>query len=133
MSTLPSEKTPLNQHSLREIESWLFDLGAEKCLEDPCLWRWTSSKGLAKIYGASLKALGINVTTSLPHEDGKSSYKSDVNDFGGTSECIAEQCDIFEYHNNMGDTLIGHPNNHAWKSWYDKFLKPHLIKIGMIK
>jgi hypothetical protein len=61
------------------------------------------------------------------------SYKSDVNDFGGTSECIAEQCDIFEYHNNMGDILIGHPNNHAWKSWYDKFLKPHLIKIGMIK
>ncbi len=50
MSTLPSEKTPLNQHSLREIESWLINLGAEKCLDDPCLWEWTSSQGLAQIF-----------------------------------------------------------------------------------
>ena len=50
MSKLPSEKTPLNQHSLREIELWLCALGAEKYFDDPCTWTWTCSKGSAEIF-----------------------------------------------------------------------------------
>ena len=49
MSNLPSEQTPLNQHSLREIEWWLETMGAEKCDDNPCLWKWSPNKGLAEI------------------------------------------------------------------------------------
>ena len=42
MSNLPSPQTPLNQHSLAELELWLINLGAEKCTHNPCLWRWNN-------------------------------------------------------------------------------------------
>ena len=40
MLNLPSPETPLNQHSLGALELWLTNLGAVKCTENPCLWRW---------------------------------------------------------------------------------------------
>ena len=40
MSSLPPEQTPLNQHSLRSLESWLTGLGALRTAHDPCLWEW---------------------------------------------------------------------------------------------
>ena len=49
MSILPPVKTPLNQHSLRQLESWLMSLGAEKCINNPCLWEWITSQGSAQI------------------------------------------------------------------------------------
>ncbi len=42
MLNLPSPDTPLNQHSLGALELWLMNLGAEKCTENPCLWRWNN-------------------------------------------------------------------------------------------
>jgi len=60
------------------------------------------------------------------------SYKSDVNDFGGTTECVSEQCDIFAYHHDMDGVLISHPNHHAWKDWFDNYLHLHLKNKGMI-
>ncbi len=42
MSTLPTPETPLNQHSLPALELWLMNLGAEKCTQNPCLWRWNN-------------------------------------------------------------------------------------------
>ena len=38
MSALPSDQTPLNQHSLRALEQWLRELGAEPVPENPCRW-----------------------------------------------------------------------------------------------
>ncbi len=38
MSILPPPSTPLNQHSLEALETWLNDLGAQKSDSDPCLW-----------------------------------------------------------------------------------------------
>ncbi len=49
MSILPSAKTPLDQHSLRELEWWLTSLGAEQCIEDRCLWKWSTNQGPAQI------------------------------------------------------------------------------------
>ena len=39
MQKLPSVKTPLNQHSLFALETWLCEIGAIKNDENPCLWR----------------------------------------------------------------------------------------------
>ena len=51
MYNLPSPETPLNQHSLGALELWLMNLGAVKCTENPCLWRWNNlPKWSAKIY-----------------------------------------------------------------------------------
>ena len=51
MSNLPSPETPLNQHSLGALELWLINLGAEKCAQNPCLWRWQNMpKWSAEIY-----------------------------------------------------------------------------------
>lgn len=38
MSALPSETTPLNQHSLRALEVWLRGLGATQADDNPCQW-----------------------------------------------------------------------------------------------
>ena len=38
MPALPSDQTPLNQHSLRALEQWLRELGAEPASDNPCLW-----------------------------------------------------------------------------------------------
>ena len=38
MFALPSETTPLNQHSLRALELWLQELGATRVDDDPCQW-----------------------------------------------------------------------------------------------
>ena len=35
---MPPSQTPLNQHSLAALESWLDELGAQKSKEDLCLW-----------------------------------------------------------------------------------------------
>ena len=43
MSALPSETTPLNQHSLRALELWLQELGATRIDDDPCQWVLESS------------------------------------------------------------------------------------------
>ena len=47
MSDLPSQSTPLNQHSIRALEQWLASLGASRVDGDPCLWslvtpEWTA-------------------------------------------------------------------------------------------
>ena len=49
MTQLPSEDTPLNQHSLMSIESWLRTLGARKNEDDPCLWVWETNKWSAQL------------------------------------------------------------------------------------
>ena len=51
MYNLPSPETPLNQHSLGELELWLKNLGAVKCTDNPCLWRWINApQWSAEIY-----------------------------------------------------------------------------------
>lgn len=40
MPPLPPAQTPLNQHSLRALETWLTDLGALRSDHDACLWQW---------------------------------------------------------------------------------------------
>ena len=49
MSLLPPDQTPLNQHSLAALESWLIELGAQKSRKDPCLWIWLMPKWSAEI------------------------------------------------------------------------------------
>tara|TARA_Y100001968_G_scaffold79586_2_gene70824 strand:+ start:296 stop:562 length:267 start_codon:yes stop_codon:yes gene_type:complete len=49
MAPLPPIKTPLNQHSLEDIELWLGNLGAHKSNIDPCLWDWTTPSWTAQI------------------------------------------------------------------------------------
>ncbi len=49
MLKLPPEETPLNQHSLVSLENWLHQLGAERDLENPCVWRWFASQWSAEI------------------------------------------------------------------------------------
>lgn len=44
MSALPSETTPLNQHSLRALELWLQELGATRIDDDPCQWLLEASE-----------------------------------------------------------------------------------------
>ena len=38
MVLLPFKETPLNQHSLAALESWLGELGAKRIENDPCAW-----------------------------------------------------------------------------------------------
>ncbi len=40
MPSLPPSNTPLNQHSLRALEHWLYELGAKQSSNNPCLWVW---------------------------------------------------------------------------------------------
>jgi len=49
MSFLPSDQTPLNQHSLIAIELWLKELGAEPSLNDRSVWNWVMPKWSAQI------------------------------------------------------------------------------------
>ena len=49
MSQLPPAQTPLNQHSLAGLESWLKELGAKQNQTDPCLWIWLMPKWSAEI------------------------------------------------------------------------------------
>ncbi len=46
---LPPATTPLNQHSLGALESWLSALGATKSENDPCLWLWLLPQWSAEI------------------------------------------------------------------------------------
>ncbi len=46
---LPPAETPLNQHSLIALESWLRELGAEKSSSDPCVWNLLLSEWSAQI------------------------------------------------------------------------------------
>ena len=50
MTSLPSIKTPLNQHSLEAIELWLKDLGAERSNSNPCHWNWVMPTWSAQIF-----------------------------------------------------------------------------------
>ena len=38
MSSFPLPTTPLNEHSLISLETWLLDLGAVKSNQDPTQW-----------------------------------------------------------------------------------------------
>ncbi len=49
MFSLPSAKTPLNQHSLLALETWLKELGAQQSSDDPCLWVWVTPQWRAEI------------------------------------------------------------------------------------
>ena len=49
MTLLPPSQTPLNQHSLSALESWLQYLGAEKSSVDPCKWNLSTSYWSAEI------------------------------------------------------------------------------------
>ena len=49
MDQLPPSRTPLNQHSLEALESWLKKLGAERSESDICLWYWVMPKWSAEI------------------------------------------------------------------------------------
>ena len=46
---LPPIDTPLNQHSLLALETWLNDLGATQSKQDPCLWTWLMPEWSAEI------------------------------------------------------------------------------------
>ena len=58
MLQLPPAQTPLNQHSLMALESWLSQLGAQKNSDDPCRWLWIRTQWSAEIY---MKKEEINV------------------------------------------------------------------------
>lgn len=49
MSDLPSQSTPLNQHSLRALEQWLTSLGASRVDGDPCLWALVTPEWTAEL------------------------------------------------------------------------------------
>lgn len=53
MISLPSIKTPLNQHSLKALETWLEGLGAQRSHSDPCCWDWDMPQWSAQIKLAS--------------------------------------------------------------------------------
>ncbi len=40
MLHLPPSTTPLNQHSLKDLETWLRGIGAERSSHDPTIWDW---------------------------------------------------------------------------------------------
>ena len=53
MPPLPPPTTPLNQHSLRALEEWLLNLGAEPIDGDRCRWSlakeaWTAELRLER-------------------------------------------------------------------------------------
>lgn len=39
MAELPTAETPLNQHSIRALEHWLSQMGANVVDGNPCQWR----------------------------------------------------------------------------------------------
>ena len=49
MSDLPSQSTPLNQHSLRALEQWLTSLGASRVDGDPGLWSLVTPEWTAEL------------------------------------------------------------------------------------
>ena len=49
MSALPTDQTPLNQHSLRALEQWLLQLGAEPVEGDPCRWTLRVASWVAEL------------------------------------------------------------------------------------
>ena len=49
MTPIPSAQTPLNQHSLRALESWLNEIGAYRSLDESCLWTIANEKWSAQI------------------------------------------------------------------------------------
>ena len=49
MSQLLLVKSPLNSHSLKGLENWLIQLGAERSSKIPCLWNLTRSEWSAEI------------------------------------------------------------------------------------
>ena len=49
MALLPLPQTPLNQHSLADLEIWLNQLGAQRSSDNPCLWLWIMSDWSAEI------------------------------------------------------------------------------------
>ena len=49
MSLLPPPTTPLNQHSLRALEQWLLNLGAEPIDGDRCRWSLVTEAWTAEL------------------------------------------------------------------------------------
>lgn len=49
MSFLPPSQTPLNQHSLIDLELWLKELGAKPSNRDPSVWNLLMPKWTAQI------------------------------------------------------------------------------------
>ena len=49
MIQLPPSTTPLNQHSLKALELWLLEIGAERSNTDSCLWYWSMPAWSAQI------------------------------------------------------------------------------------
>ena len=49
MSLLPPSQTPLNQHSLAALESWLDQIGAKKSAKDLSIWILATPKWSAEI------------------------------------------------------------------------------------
>ena len=49
MSLLPSANTPLDRHSLQSLELWLTELGANRNMQDPCLWSLVTTEWTAEI------------------------------------------------------------------------------------
>ncbi len=50
MTQLPPAHTPLNQHSLMALESWLYELGAQRNGENINRWTWDFSDWSAEIH-----------------------------------------------------------------------------------
>ncbi len=66
MPALPTDRTPLNQHSLMALEQWLRDLGAEPMEEAPCHWLLKTSTWSAELV---LEQEDLRVTWLQPGED----------------------------------------------------------------
>ncbi len=49
MAHLPPPNTPLNQHSLIALESWLHQLGAQRSADDITCWHWAATEWSAEI------------------------------------------------------------------------------------
>ena len=49
MTLLPLPQTPLNQHSLADLEIWLKEIGAQPNPDNNCAWSWNMHDWSAEI------------------------------------------------------------------------------------
>ncbi len=62
MSLLPSSQTPLNNHSLGDLEKWFAEMGAQQSSEDKSKWLFSFSMWSGVIY---MDQKDLKVTWSL--------------------------------------------------------------------
>ena len=66
MPALPTDRTPLNQHSLMALEQWLLNLGAEPAPEAPSRWLLNTPTWTAELV---LEQEDLRVTWLQPDDE----------------------------------------------------------------